>query len=157
MRRRSVLVLALAGLVAANAFAAGLPAIVPNPAEVELHAGEFAVSAATPVIASSSGARAAASRLASLAGTFQGVKLAVREGNEGNGAVTLRLDPGAPLGAEGYRIDAGPKRVTIVAATPAGLSHGATTLAQLMSVDSGRLAIPALAMIDRPRFPWRGI
>ena len=149
--------LGLVGLAAGPLVAAGLPAIVPNPASVERRTGEFAIDASTAVVASSAAAHAAAERLASLVARFDGVKLEVRDGSERDGAVNVKLDADAKLGAEGYRIDVAPERVTIVASTPIGLSHAATTAAQLVVGDAGHRSIPSLAIADAPRFAWRGV
>jgi len=150
--------LGLAWLAACGALAAELPAIVPNPASMERRSGEFPLLASTTIVASGGeGARAAAMRFASLAERFHGVKLEVREGRGRDGAIAVKLDPRAQLGAEGYRIDATAQRVSLVASSAEGLSHAATTAAQLVASDGGRLAIPAIAIADAPRFAWRGV
>ncbi|WP_425487253.1 family 20 glycosylhydrolase [Micromonospora maritima] len=67
------------------------------------------------------------------------------------------------LGDEGYRLDVTAAGVRIVAATPAGLFHGAQTLRQLLpaAVESTtpvaeRWVMPGGTVVDRPRFPYRG-
>ncbi|SBT45863.1 family 20 glycosylhydrolase [Micromonospora auratinigra] len=70
---------------------------------------------------------------------------------------------GEDLGDEGYRLDVTGDGVRIVAATPAGLFHGAQTLRQLFppAIESAapvaeRWALPGGTVLDRPRFPYRG-
>ncbi|HUF48813.1 MAG TPA: family 20 glycosylhydrolase, partial [Vicinamibacterales bacterium] len=96
-----------------------------------------------------------------------GAELDVRSGAPPAGAhVELRQDPalGATLGAEGYALDAGPRGVTIRAATPAGVFYGTETLRQLLPaaifsstpVADVAWQVPAVRIEDVPRFSWRG-
>jgi len=59
------------------------------------------------------------------------------------------------LGSEGYHLSVSPAAVVVRANQPAGLFYGVQTLRQLIRADSG--TIPAVEIVDRPRFPWRGI
>lgn len=80
------------------------------------------------------------------------------------GALTLGIDPRlAHLGAEGYRLEVTPEQVTISGATAAGVFYGTQTLRQLLPADifsptpiTRTWDIPAVAIEDAPRFPWRG-
>jgi len=95
------------------------------------------------------------------------------------GAASRRLSPGAmlpdssigltldssrvDLGLEGYELTATRLQVRIVAARPAGLFYGVQTLRQLLpaSVEhqaarGRRLILPAVHVIDHPRYAWRG-
>jgi hexosaminidase len=69
-------------------------------------------------------------------------------------AITLTLDDAnATLGDEGYELHVTPERITVRAQKPAGLFYGSHTLQQLLASPP----IPALRMVDRPRFTWRGL
>jgi hexosaminidase len=59
------------------------------------------------------------------------------------------------LGSEGYHLSVSPAAVVVRANQPAGLFYGVQTLRQLISMANG--SIPAVEIVDRPRFPWRGI
>ena len=79
------------------------------------------------------------------------------------GSLVLSLQPDGTLGEEGYRLAVGPERVTLSAAQPAGLFYAAQTLRQLFppaiertSVQPGPWGLPAVAIMDWPRFAWRG-
>lgn len=73
-------------------------------------------------------------------------------------AITLRIDPAAGTGAEGYRLVVGPGGVAIDAATDRGLFYGAQTLLQLVPATCAtQCLIPALRIEDAPRFEWRGL
>jgi hexosaminidase len=68
------------------------------------------------------------------------------------------------LGAEGYRLEVRPGRVSVVAAGPAGAYYAVQSLRQLLppaiyreaKVDSVSWTMPAVTIEDRPRFAWRG-
>jgi hexosaminidase len=69
-------------------------------------------------------------------------------------AITLTLDDAdTTLGDEGYKLQVTPTRITIRAPNPAGLFYGSRTLQQLLA----RRPVPALQIVDRPRFVWRGL
>src|SRR5207237_2219494 len=68
-----------------------------------------------------------------------------------------RLDSSSGLADEGYRLEVAPTRVTVSAATPRGLFHGATTAWQLIERRGTGFILPAVAIADAPRFAWRGI
>jgi hexosaminidase len=78
--------------------------------------------------------------------------------------IRLSLSARPDLGDEGYEFTSTPTSVSIVANRPAGLFHGVQTLRQLLPADieaeMGRerfdWSVPALHIVDRPRFAWRG-
>jgi hexosaminidase len=78
--------------------------------------------------------------------------------------ITLSLDAArSDLGAEGYELTASHTAVRIVAAQPAGLFYGVQTMRQLLPVAvehqgsyQRRLIMPAVHVVDRPRYEWRG-
>ena len=69
------------------------------------------------------------------------------------------LDPDDSfLGDEGYRLDAGPRKIRITAGSGAGFFYGTMTLRQLIPPDRrGKIRIPAVKIADKPRFKWRGM
>jgi hexosaminidase len=86
-------------------------------------------------------------------------------GGSGSGSIELRLGSGAAsLGEEGYRLTVTPDSVRLVANSPAGLYHGVQTIRQLlpaeiesdMGVERSIWPIPALTIVDQPRYAWRG-
>ena len=66
---------------------------------------------------------------------------------------TLGANPS--LETEGYQMTISSAGVIIRANQPVGLFYGVQTLRQLIS--PGSASIPAVEIIDRPRFSWRGI
>jgi hexosaminidase len=79
-------------------------------------------------------------------------------------SIRLTLDSSrTDLGLEGYELTATTTQVRIVAARPAGLFYGVQTLRQLLpaSVEhqaarGRRLIMPAVHVVDHPRYAWRG-
>ena len=78
----------------------------------------------------------------------------------------MTLDPSrADLGDEGYELTVRPAGVRITAPEAAGLFYAGQTLRQLLPAAAWRKApanavqwtAPALRIVDRPRFAWRGL
>jgi hexosaminidase len=58
---------------------------------------------------------------------------------------------------ESYRLEISAAEVHLDAATPLGVIHGLQTFLQLLAAGPDGLSAPAVAIEDRPRFPWRGL
>jgi hexosaminidase len=139
--------------------------IIPEPVSVSPGTGAFVVRADTRIVGEASGSPTAAMLAGWLApATGFAIRVAGSDANTTN-AILLRLDPSlAPLGNEGYVLDVTPERVSIRAATDAGLFYGAETLRQLLPpavFSSSRQervewTVPAVHIEDHPRFSWRG-
>ncbi|WP_412061722.1 beta-N-acetylhexosaminidase [Rubrivirga sp. IMCC45206] len=143
---------------------AAQPALVPLPAEVAWReAPPFVVTETTPIVATDADARRIGATLAALIGnTVDTTPRVVAETDEP--AIALAIDPAAGHGAEGYALDVAASGVEIVASAPAGLFYGVQTLRQLLPVrvEYGAalfrpLPIPAVRIVDAPRFAWRGM
>ena len=140
--------------------------VLPQPASIEARSGTFSVDADTPILVP--GGDADARRIGELLSGYlqqvRGLKLAVRAGQGeavGPGAITLAIDPKAGgAGDEGYELDVSSQGIRIAARAPAGLYYGAVTLWQLLTPDSGQgppPPVPAVHIVDSPRFAWRGL
>lgn len=127
-------------------------------AGVRVHVGREPMAVSTAVV------------LASWIGAELGVLVAVsQERPRGTGAVVLGLttDPAdlpipdslpASLAAEAYRLEVAEHRVTITALDPLGLIRGVQSLTQLVRrCGAGTATVPAVVVVDRPRFGWRGL
>ncbi len=157
-----------------------MPGLIPLPEEVRPGAGAFRLTSGTPVLVSDEGDEKLA-RLADvlarslreatgLALPIGGVERASRA------AVRLHLEPAladsdsppdSPLARpERYELLVDPAGIDIRAPSHAGLFYGIQTLLQLLpppadatggGAETSELAIPALAIRDGPRFPYRGL
>jgi len=58
---------------------------------------------------------------------------------------------------ESYSLEITPSGARIDAATPLGIMRGLQTFLQLVHTTSEGFAAPAIAIQDKPRFPWRGL
>ncbi|MBB6170694.1 hexosaminidase [Nocardiopsis mwathae] len=86
-------------------------------------------------------------------------------GDPGDAEIGLRVDPGAGLDPEGYRLDIDEAGARIVGHDPAGVFYGAQTLRQLLppaayrraaTAGAGSWVLPTAHVTDGPRFGWRG-
>jgi hexosaminidase len=144
---------------------APIVSIVPLPESLTVGTGRFTLAASTAVWADAATAGIARRFVAAVA-PATGLNLAVRVGGPPTGrAIVLRRDARLTrLGAEGYELTVTPRQVTIRAREPAGVFYGLQTIRQLLPpeifrearVDSVAWGIPAVRIVDRPRFSWRG-
>ena len=167
---KSKLNAAMAALsLAATALAADMtsPAIIPQPAQMEVQPGTFELASQTEI--TFGGGAAEAQKLAAALRTATGFKLPVSpigslpKGRE----ITVQFQPSQleNFGAEGYELTVTPKSIGITAATEAGLFYGAQTLLQLLPpeifsrhvVKDFNWQIPCVKITDSPRFGWRGL
>ncbi len=58
---------------------------------------------------------------------------------------------------ESYELTITPSNAKLTAATPLGAMRGLDTFLQLIQINSTGFAVPAVAIKDSPRFPWRGM
>jgi hexosaminidase len=58
---------------------------------------------------------------------------------------------------ESYSLEVSPAGVKLDAATPLGIMRGLETFLQLVQTTSDGFTVPAIAIQDQPRFPWRGL
>lgn len=171
--------LALAGLLAVTLATSSLPmaspaasdpAVIPKPASLVRQSGEFKLTTGTAIVVAAGDAEAKriANQLSDLIARTHGLRLPVVSGGIGGsgkpggtraGAIVLsRGGADVPMG-EAYALDASPGRITITASTATGLLYGGTTLWQLLAPgkSKGTIVVPAVKIVDEPRFAWRGI
>jgi hexosaminidase len=58
---------------------------------------------------------------------------------------------------ESYSLEINPAGAKLDAVTPLGIMHGLQTFLQLVQTTSDGFAVQAIAIQDKPRFPWRGL
>jgi hexosaminidase len=142
--------------------------IIPVPRDIESGEGGMRVAGGTRVTFSGGdAARASAQYFVDF--TQRNITLGLSSpvaGEPRNGAVNFVLveDPQSAaakdLGDEGYSLVVTTDRITITAAKPAGLFYGAVTLWQVMTGKAQQgigVEVPALRIVDAPRFKWRGL
>ena len=134
--------------------------LVPLPKQMELGRGSFQFKEETTFALDASAPEA------DLAVDYLSTHLKKRYGvelQEAESSARLHLsvtgeDNG--LGEEDYRLEVTPAKISLTGGSPAGLFYGSVTLLQL--VDEGERmgragSVPAVEIIDSPRFSWRGM
>jgi hexosaminidase len=148
---------------------APFPGLVPVPVSVRIIEGApFVMTPATSVVIQSNDPRAvfSAEFLAGLLTTVGPVGPPVTQMPAAipEGSIVLSVG-GVEPGADGaaYELNVSASGVSLKASGPAGLFHGVQTLRQLLPAflehEAARprpIAIPAVQIVDRPRFAWRG-
>jgi hexosaminidase len=146
------------------------PRIIPSPSSLTLAGGgPFELTRATSVTVVGGNPEVAAigetfAALLRKATQFPFPVSATSAGS-GAGSIELRLATDvASLGEEGYRLTVTADSVRLIANAPAGLFRGMQTIRQLLPVEiesdigvaRSAWPIPALTIVDQPRFAWRG-
>ena len=139
--------------------------IIPHPARLEVHEGQFRFTPETPVVAQ---AEAEATKLIDYLAPAMGYRLSL-VGDPPRAGNVIRLEIASStkeqLGEEGYQLDVTMRSIVIRAAKPAGLFYGIQTLRQLLpqaifnkqKVEGIEWKVPCVHIIDFPRFKWRGL
>jgi hexosaminidase len=144
----------------------GNAAVIPQPVRLTPGTGSFAITAGTKIYVGPKNdeLRRIGQSLSQEIGRATGVTPAVVQaapGKQRQGSIYLTLTTASPadsLGAEGYTLSVQPAQVTLAANQPAGLFMGVQTLRQLLPVQRGASAsLPAMEVIDKPRYSWRGM
>ena len=168
MRRASLpVMLLLAGSVSLPAQSADRVDIIPRPVSVVTGNGTFLLTARTTLWADRADS-AVARRFARDVAPATGFDLAVRVGDATSGSRIVFRRAAAndtTLGPEGYRLVVTPAAITITSSAPAGAFYATQTVRQLLPAEVFRAApidgvhwtIPAVTIVDRPRFSWRGM
>ena len=136
--------------------------LTPAPARVTPGHGVFAVRVRTRIsIAQDPQAAQAASYFADLLAETRGLRLRLAQRIMPRGVIEFRLDPAAAgASPESYQIVVSPQQVVVSAGDRRGLFYGAVTLWQLCTANAtaaGAITLPALRIVDAPRFRWRGL
>jgi hexosaminidase len=141
--------------------------VVPLPASITPMPGSLPLTALSRIAVSDPNDRELRDLAASTARSLRadaGLALSVASdpaGTTAAGTVALRLSADASPGPEGYRLVVSPSGVTIDASAHAGLFYGVQTLRQLLPADASprdaARTIPAVTIVDEPRFSYRGM
>jgi len=142
-------------------------AIIPRPSSVVRASGEFRLSPQTIIVADRADSLPAR-RLSRDLAPATGFDLPVRFTAVTTGSrIVFQRAPSrdTSFGPEGYRLVVKPGVVTITSAAPAGAFYAAQSIRQLLPTAIFRDApvagvawtMPAVTIVDRPQFSWRGM
>jgi hexosaminidase len=138
--------------------------LIPIPTSITLKPGEFILSGATTITASSD-LKELSEYLSAQFNKIAGWQLTVTEQGQGNQEIHLELVSDAALGEEGYELCISVDCIELCAQHPAGLFYAIQTLLQMIPTRSLstrhpspglRTSLPAVSIRDTPRFAWRG-
>jgi len=147
-------------------------ALVPLPSQMERKPGTFTLKASTAILVEQSSADAAnvgrqlADRLSRGAGLTLQVSPSDGKGEVRDAIVLTTQNANKAFGPEGYQLEATADGIVISASDGPGLFYGMQTLLQLLPPQvfrptkaEGSVAwqIPAVHIVDQPRFRWRGL
>lgn len=141
-------------------------ALIPQPVSLVTKTGQFVLPSKVIIVADNNAAvKRLSDRLANVITTATG-KTAVVQTTKSTTPNTIRLSLsyGKLIPAEGYKLNVSSTGVLLEASTPAGLFYGTQTLLQLLppeinnktTVSRKTWTIPAVTIVDSPRFGWRG-
>jgi hexosaminidase len=156
---------ALAAHGRAPRVAQALANVIPAPAQVVPGHGTFTVRERTRVLIPLDPAAAASAQyFVDLVRSRHAGWLEVIAGNVARvpqRAIAFRLEPSlAAAGPESYQIEVSAQRIVVAAGERRGLLYGAVTLWQLCTASApvqGSIKLPAVRIVDAPRFRWRGL
>ena len=143
--------------------------IVPRPVQLDMApgGGRFTITRRTPIVVSAETDSLGQFLSRMLAPAFGFRLRVVRDSAPANSRpIVLAIDDQLRqlLGAEGYELDVTPASIQIRAAALAGVFYGTQSLRQLLpprafsrsTVSGVSWTVPALEILDYPRFSWRG-
>ena len=157
----SILMLWLPFGGAAQEVIAENPAIIPQPAEILWKEGVFTLPEKT-VVCYNSEAKASAAWLQQLLKNTNTQSFPM-EGEDCLG-FSLKIDKTLKesLGDEGYKLNITENKVSLLAATEAGLFYAIQSLRQMFPAEietekiSGKIKLKQVAITDVPKYEWRG-
>jgi hexosaminidase len=141
-------------------------ALVPLPVSVTPGAGTFDFSAATAICFDPALKNEADLLAADLQARTAVAPKTVADASRGGfpGNIGLAIDAAAALPAGGYKLDITPAGVVVTGKDSAGVFYGTRTMLQLLPPlgaaawqDAVPEPLPVLAIVDHPRFVWRGM
>lgn len=138
--------------------------LIPQPVEIQQANGSFVLVKSAKVVYNKPEGKDMAEKLVQKLNMATGFGLKAVEGNKGSIQLNLNAVNDPKLGSEGYSLSVTSKSVVLAANKPAGLLYGMQTLLQLLpkeienkEVVTAKWSIPAVKIVDYPRFSWRGL
>ena len=152
-------------LVSTIGFSQEVISIIPEPVSLTQNSGYFVLSGKTKII--TNGDESVLPLVKMFAGRVDfltGNKLTVTSKGKGkNISLQINKTRNNEIGDEGYVLEIQPSGVNVAANNPSGIFYGLQSLLQLVSLNSitenkgQEVTVPAVAIVDYPRFAWRGL
>lgn len=148
----------------------GEPALIPQPVSLTMATGTFTLPKNISILVPPQQAEVknVAAMLGKKLGNVTGYSVITKESvTPAPNSIRLVIDnrEEKSLGKEGYRLAVTPAGVTITAVSAAGIFYGTQTMLQLLppDIESQKMvkrsswSMPAVQVMDYPRFAWRGL
>lgn len=133
--------------------------IIPQPVKLELHEGHFTIDRNTSLQydVKQAGLKNAASFFSKFVRNVSGINLPVNGKHSKKIQLIIKNIP--EVGNEGYHLLVSPKTIQIEANNAKGILYGVQSLMQTLPAirTNTSLNIPAMTIIDYPRFSYRGM
>lgn len=143
--------------------------LIPQPVKSELHDGVMEINDSTQIIIADDDQQLVetAELIAGFLREKTDLNITISDNFKNkNNVIYLALEPELKhLSAEGYTLYIDKMLVELSSSSPEGIFRGFQTLRQLLPADiekagarkGHRILLPAMEIIDQPRFPWRGM
>jgi hexosaminidase len=150
---------------AAAAFSQPDSLLIPEPVEIKRDKGYFGINGQTRILTDNDTVRQIAILFAEQMNPVVGKNLKTENAGAKKGNITLELNNVADpeIGSEGYRLYIRPSGICISSNQPAGIFYGLQSLGQMMELAAAKagkqkiIRVPAVSVVDYPRFAWRGL
>jgi hexosaminidase len=139
--------------------------LMPVPVSMQLGTGQLAIDASFSVAVTGhddARLKRAAQRFLRQLGRQTGLILAAKPADAAKATLIIHTDHDSKrvqeLGEEeSYALEVTATGAKLTAPTTLGTLHGLQTFLQLVDVSADGFAAPAVTILDKPRFPWRGL
>jgi hexosaminidase len=132
--------------------------IIPQPVSLQKGSGKFTISSKTAIQVNDDEDRKAADFFNDYLQKIYGFKLPVKKQKSGNAILLSTHKTLQASSTDRYTLDVSPSSVKIDGDTYSGTFYGIQSLIQLLPVEkSSSLTIPAVSILDSPRFAYRGM
>jgi len=138
--------------------------ILPQPVELKAKEGAFILKNGLSVAYSTDSLSASASWLKEKIATPTGFSFELKSGKSGDILIRINEVKDPKIGIEGYVLEVDPEKIEIRANAVTGIFYGMQTLLQLLPAEIEKKtksnlnwSIPAVSIVDYPRFAWRGM
>ncbi|MBS1497320.1 MAG: family 20 glycosylhydrolase [Bacteroidetes bacterium] len=132
--------------------------IVPMPAEVNLHTGEFTITPSTKIIVEGTNLEKTAEYFNTYLKKNYGFVLAVQKNGPEANSIFLNYDKLNDAIKGAYNMEISKSHININGDNEEGVFYGMQSLLQLLPAKkSNALAVPQLSIKDYPRFGYRGV
>ena len=133
--------------------------IIPQPASVEITAGQFILSEKTVIVVSQNFLQDEAAQFNNHLSNYFGMKLkVVSEKPAGKSFIEFAQANMDAASGEGYKMNISAKSISIYGDGEAGVFYGMQSLIQLLPIEKSKeIKIQCCAIADYPQYKWRGM